>query len=61
MLAKNPDLRPDSWYEVAEFLSKIELRTKIAETKAAFEDSWADLFIVSDVEVVEVLRIENKN
>ena len=31
MLAKNPDLRPDSWYEVAEFLSKIELRTKIAK------------------------------
>ena len=29
MLAKNPDLRPDSWYEVAEFLGKLELRTKI--------------------------------
>ena len=29
MLAKNPDLRPDTWYEVAEFLRKIELRTKI--------------------------------
>lgn len=29
MLAKNPDLRPNNWYEVAEFLRKIELRTKI--------------------------------
>ena len=29
MLAKNPDLRPDNWYEVAEFMRKIELRTKI--------------------------------
>ncbi len=29
MLAKNPDLRPDNWYEVAEFLRKIELRNKI--------------------------------
>lgn len=29
MLAKNPDRRPDNWYEVAEFLRKIELRTKI--------------------------------
>jgi serine/threonine protein kinase len=29
MLAKNPDLRPDNWYEVAEFLRKIELRTKV--------------------------------
>ena len=29
MLAKNPDLRPHNWYEVAEFLRKIELRTKI--------------------------------
>ena len=29
MLAKNPDVRPDHWYEVAEFLRKIELRTKI--------------------------------
>ena len=28
MLAKNPDLRPDSWYTVAEFLRKIELRTQ---------------------------------
>ncbi|MBR2358400.1 MAG: serine/threonine protein kinase [Lentisphaeria bacterium] len=28
MLAKNPDLRPDSWNEVAEFLKKIELRVK---------------------------------
>ena len=28
MLAKNPDLRPDNWYEVAEFLRKIELNTK---------------------------------
>ena len=27
--------------------------SNLAETKAAFEDSWADLFIVSDVEVVE--------
>ena len=29
MLAKNPDLRPDSWYEVAEFLRKIELNTQM--------------------------------
>ena len=29
MLAKNPDLRPNSWNEVAEFLHKIELRTKL--------------------------------
>ena len=29
MLSKNPDLRPDHWYDVAEFLHKIELRTKI--------------------------------
>ena len=28
MLAKNPELRPDHWYEVAEFLNKIELRNK---------------------------------
>ena len=28
MLAKNPDVRPDNWYEVAEFLRKIELNTK---------------------------------
>ncbi len=28
MLAKNPDLRPDSWNEIAEFLRKIELRTQ---------------------------------
>ena len=27
MLAKNPELRPDTWYTVAEFLRKIELRT----------------------------------
>jgi isoleucyl-tRNA synthetase len=27
--------------------------SNLAETKAAFEDTWADLFIVSDVEVVE--------
>ena len=31
MLAKNPDLRPDNWYEVAEFLRKIELRTKVGK------------------------------
>lgn len=31
MLAKNQDLRPDNWYEVAEFLRKIELRTKIGK------------------------------
>lgn len=29
MLAKNPDIRPNSWSEVAEFLRKIELRTAI--------------------------------
>ena len=28
MLEKNPDLRPDSWSEVAEVLRKIELRTR---------------------------------
>ena len=27
--------------------------SNLAETRAAFEDTWADLFIVSDVEVVE--------
>lgn len=32
MLAKNPDLRPDNWYEVAEFLRKIELRNKIRKS-----------------------------
>ena len=31
MLAKNQDLRPDNWYEIAEFLRKIELRTKIGK------------------------------
>jgi serine/threonine-protein kinase len=31
MLSKNPDLRPDNWYEVAEFLRKIELRTKVGK------------------------------
>jgi len=29
MLAKSQDLRPDNWYEVAEFLRKMELRTKL--------------------------------
>jgi len=29
MLAKNPDLRPDNWYQVAEFLRKMELRTQV--------------------------------
>jgi serine/threonine-protein kinase len=28
MLAKNPDLRPDNWNRVADFMRKIELRTK---------------------------------
>ena len=31
MLAKKQELRPDNWYEVAEFLRKIELRTKIGK------------------------------
>ena len=33
MLAKNPDMRPDNWYIVSEFLRKIELRTKLRERK----------------------------
>ena len=32
-LAKNPDMRPDNWYIVSEFLRKIELRTKLRERK----------------------------
>ena len=32
MLAKNPDLRPDNWYEIAEFLRKMELRTKLSSS-----------------------------